>query len=227
MSSPIHIFLLHSYRTFADCLTIALEQRSEVTLVGSARDLREAWRKLRRLDVEILLFEAELDRAEIHPRIRRLRKELPEIKILPLGVESTREFVEMVEAGAYGCLARSASLTKLIRTLQDTHRERPRCPPTEATRILEQVQDLAASLAEGDGEPEITLPEDVDLTHREQEILEFMHLPNKEIASTLRISNNTVKIHVHNILDKFKVENRVHARERARELGILPKDPYG
>jgi DNA-binding NarL/FixJ family response regulator len=70
----------------------------------------------------------------------------------------------------------------------------------------------------------------VRLTRREREILLAVAggLSNKEVAQKLCIEPQTVKNHMHNILEKMRLSNRYQAVEYARARGLLPRDagPY-
>jgi DNA-binding NarL/FixJ family response regulator len=61
------------------------------------------------------------------------------------------------------------------------------------------------------------------LTHREQDIIESIEkgLCNKEIAVRLGIGVSTVKNHVHNILDKLKLQDRRSAVRYVKEHGLI------
>jgi len=63
------------------------------------------------------------------------------------------------------------------------------------------------------------------LTNRELEVLTLLAqgLSNKEIASKVFLSSETIKKHIYNIYQKLDVHSRISAIERARELGILPR----
>jgi LuxR family maltose regulon positive regulatory protein len=65
------------------------------------------------------------------------------------------------------------------------------------------------------------------LTAKEEEILLLLgrNLSNKQVASALGISDETVKWHIKNLFVKLKACSRRHAVDRARMLGIL-SDPY-
>lgn len=63
----------------------------------------------------------------------------------------------------------------------------------------------------------------VELTSREIEVLQELAdgITNQEIANRLFISENTVKNHIHNILEKLNLHNRREAIEFARKNGLL------
>ena len=69
-------------------------------------------------------------------------------------------------------------------------------------------------------------PSTIRLTNRELEIISLIAegLPNKEIAQQLFIETQTVKNHVHNILDKLQLQNRLEAVQYARERNLLKKN---
>jgi DNA-binding NarL/FixJ family response regulator len=79
---------------------------------------------------------------------------------------------------------------------------------------------------------ELTTPSEApiqSLTSRERQVLELLAsgMANKEIAFTLRISENTVKNHLRNILEKLHLQNRVQAALYAVRMGLAdrPSDP--
>ena len=64
------------------------------------------------------------------------------------------------------------------------------------------------------------------LTNREQDVLECLQLPDKEIAERLVISTHTVRTHIKGIFGKLNVTNRRQAIARARALGLLPPEKF-
>ena len=68
------------------------------------------------------------------------------------------------------------------------------------------------------------MAEDLGLSNREMEVLELMALgcSNKEIASQLFVSPNTVKTHLSSIFEKLSVGKRVQAIDEAKKLGLIP-----
>lgn len=73
------------------------------------------------------------------------------------------------------------------------------------------ISDVAAS------------PEDVHLTKRESEVLDFLieGLANKDIANALNVALPTIKLHVSNIFKKLNVKNRTQAALMAFEMGLV------
>ena len=221
MTSPVRVFLLHSYRTFADSLVAVCAQRpGEIVIVDQATEPQEAIRRLVDLEVDVVLFENDLDRAPRRPRIRRLLQVIPELRIVPMDVDDPKEILQILEAGGAGWVPHDMPLKRLVAHLDQIRQGRSVCPPEIAFRVLERIGELSGGTGEDSAHP----PPTRELTSRELEILEQMHRSNKEIATELDLSQATVKSHVHSILSKMGVSNRTLARTRARVLGLVPEE---
>jgi DNA-binding NarL/FixJ family response regulator len=148
---------------------------------------------------------------------RTLYHDLPSVKVIILGMpDLTDEIMTCIEAGATGYILKEASFEYLVESIRSVHRGESFCSPRMAASLFSRVAELA-----GDRIPESS----VKLTQREVEIINKIAdgLPNKEIAQQLFIEEQTVKNHVHNILDKLQLHNRLEAVQYARERKLLNK----
>jgi DNA-binding NarL/FixJ family response regulator len=157
------------------------------------------------------------------------RERFPEAQVMVLGLEHEDESVlEFIEAGAAAYLLKSASPAQLgeaLRFLRDGQvHSSPRIAAAVVARITALEKERPTVLPSASCEP---------LTARELDTLSLMArgLRNKEIAHTLRITVQTVKNHVHNVLHKLRVHRRRDAVRLAYELDLLrqprePSDPF-
>jgi len=127
------------------------------------------------------------------------------------------EVVAAVQAGAAACDTAESSLEALTANVRSLCRGDAVCPPSVA-RIL--YQEVAA---QDDCPPRIACGSGPQLTRRECQIISLIEqgLSNKQIAGELSIGLQTVKNHVHNILDKLQLRRRTEAARYAREQGLL------
>jgi two-component system NarL family response regulator len=109
-----------------------------------------------------------------------------------------------LEAGAMACLVKDEASRDLVPAIRAVRRQQPFIPE----HIDARVDGCCAQLA---------------LSRREIEVLELIAdgKENKEISGHLRISYQTVKVHVRAILLKLGVSNRTHAVSVAVRRGIL------
>lgn len=219
MESPIRVFLMHRYRLLTDFLKASLTSNSGLALVGHARHVGEAFRRLAELRVDIILIEADLDEAPSRPRIRQLRGAFPEIKVVPIGIETNEQILECIEAGACGYVPLDANLNDLVGALKLASAGKAHCSPELAISMFSRI----ATLARHDEERSRRHPQGIHLTPREKEVLKLLGtgLRNKEISRELEIAVPTVKNHVHKILEKLDVRRRRDAVRMAYEMGLL------
>jgi DNA-binding NarL/FixJ family response regulator len=147
-----------------------------------------------------------------------LHQDAPEVKVIILGmIDLTDEIMACIEAGAAGYVLKEASFDYLVETIRSVHRGESFCSPQMTASLFSRIAELASKHI-----PKIPASS-VKLTGRELEIMNLIAegLPNKEIAQRLFIETQTVKNHVHNILDKLQLHNRLEAVQYARERNLL------
>jgi DNA-binding NarL/FixJ family response regulator len=154
---------------------------------------------------EIVLVGASGSADTVLERVWCARAQFPSGRVVLLGAQaSDSDLVRFIEAGVTAHVGSGESLTELIDILEMV---RNNCTPSSG-RITQLV---LGTIRQRSREP--APAPDPQLTAREKEILRLIRggLSNKEIAVQLRIAPNTVKNHVHHLLEKLKVRSRHEA----------------
>jgi DNA-binding NarL/FixJ family response regulator len=153
---------------------------------------------------------------------RQIKLERPETKIIALTVsEEDDDLFEAIRGGADGYLLKDLQPEELFESVRSIPRGETPISPAVASKLLSEFrrrprQDVAEAPT-------------MDLTARELEVLELVAggFSNAEIAGRLFIVEGTVKNHLHNILEKLHLQNRVQAAAFAIREGLVepPKGP--
>lgn len=147
-------------------------------------------------------------------RLRRARAQFPSGKIVLLVAEASEgDIVRFIEEGASAYISASDSLTEFISILKMVRDNRTSCSGRITQNVLASIR--RRSMNRGP-------TRETSLTTREEDILGLIRegLSNKEIASRLSITPNTVKNHVHHLLEKLKVRSR---HEAVWRCGLRPQ----
>ena len=133
--------------------------------------------------------------------------------------EEDAHLFEAIKSGAQGYLFKNLASEELFRLLDGVARGEPALTPALARKLLAEFARPA---------PATPAPHEVDrldaLTEREHEVLNLLVqgiTSNRELAERLVISENTVKYHFRNILDKLHVQNRAQVVAFAVRQGIV------
>jgi DNA-binding NarL/FixJ family response regulator len=167
---------------------------------------------------DVVLAVSELATGNTTEQIQKIKDTFPEARIVIIGVSGTeKESLEYIEAGASGYVLPESCPEHLIETIQKVHRGEASCPPDMLARLFERVASLRTQLQ---------VAQNIELsylTNRELEILRLITdgMSNKEIATNLKLELQTVKNHVHNILEKLRVRNRREAVACSRKYKIV------
>lgn len=213
MEPTISVTILGGDRVFAEALEAVLTAAEGLRLCAAPDT------------PAIVLIDASFDAVEALTLTWTAREQFPEAQVMILGLEREDERVlEFIEAGAAAYLLQSASPDRLIEALRFLRDGQVHSSPRIAAAVVERIAALEKERTV------VPLPAHCDpLTARELETLSLMArgLRNKEIARALRITVQTVKNHVHNILEKLRVHRRRDAVRLAYELGLLqePREP--
>ena len=196
------ILISGDIRLYRDGLAEILGRRFEV--VGAAGGFQETLAQADALRPDVVLID--LAMVSALETIRALVAAGSPLRVVALAVpEAEREVIDCAEAGVAGFVTREGSIADAIATVESVARGEALFSPKVAATLLRRVAALAAErpLSPGQGQ----------LTRRELEIVSLIDegLSNKEIATRLHIELPTVKNHVHNVLEKLKVNRRAEA----------------
>lgn len=140
----------------------------------------------------------------------------PEIAFVILSSQpSDEQFYEMIQYGARGYLSGSENWRTLLASLRAIERGEVALSRQLATKLLNEFIRLRKLVSDRIAQPDINR-----LTYREIEVLKVLaeRGSNREIAAQLGISENTVRVHVSNILAKLNLRNRREASSFARRI---------
>ncbi|MDA8189701.1 MAG: response regulator transcription factor [Dehalococcoidales bacterium] len=215
------VLLVDDHALFRQGLASLLSSQADIEVVGEASDGLEALEKARELVPDLILMDIKMPRANGLEATRRIKEELPHTRIVMLSVsEDDQDLFEAVRNGAEGYLLKTLRAEELFELLKGVFRGEAPISPSMARKLLNEFAHLprrTESEQEHGGAPKD------DLTRREREVLQLLAdgETDKEIASKLCISRRTVKNHVHNILEKLHLQNRVQATAYALREGLI------
>jgi NarL family two-component system response regulator LiaR len=193
-------------------LAAFLNVKSDLELVGEARDGMEAIREVSVCKPDVILMDLIMPEMDGAAATRQIRRNHPNIQIIALTSFQEKELIrEALQAGAIGYLLKNVSVDDLASAIRAAYSGQSILAP-------EVVQALLSS---GSGVPEAV---DYGLTKREMEVLELLvqGLNNREIAEELVVSRATAKAHVSHILAKMDVTNRAEAIVLALRNDLVP-----
>ena len=152
---------------------------------------------------DLVLLDIQMDGVHGHETIRSIQSRYPAAKIVVLtSSEDEYEPLEAIKRGAHGYISKDLELPELLEALRAIERGEAILPPEMVGKLLEEFRSQAIRLGEVDVRETLRL--------RQQEVLGLVvqGLTNKEVASKLFISENTVKTHMRTILSRLQVQNR-------------------
>lgn len=217
------VFLVDDHVLFRKGIAALIEARPDMKILGEAGDGLEAIARARELRPDVILMDIGLPGCSGLEATRVIRQELPETHVVILTVsDDDHDLFEAIKAGAEGYLLKDAEPEELYGVLEALQRGEVRISGPMASRILSEFAKPAARPPEDE-------KRDPDLTPREVEVLRELvrGSTNKEIAAALDIAENTVKIHLRNILEKLHLKNRTQAVVYAMRKGLVSSQDDG
>ena len=218
--SKLRVLIVDDHALFRRGLQMVLAQEPDIEVVGEASDGSEAVEKAKTLKPDIVLMDVRMPRRSGIEATGDIRDMLPGAKILMLTIsDEEADLYESIKAGASGYLLKEISIEEVADAIRSVMAGQSRISPSMASKLLSEF--AAISQRAGDRR-ELAAAK---LTDREMQVLKLVAqgLNNKDIAERLFISENTVKNHIRNILDKLHLHSRMEAvvyavREKLLEI---------
>jgi DNA-binding NarL/FixJ family response regulator len=209
-AEPIRTMIVDDHALFRRGLEMVLASEPDIELVGQASDGTEAVEKAAESLPDVVLMDIRMPRSNGIEACRAMKEAAPSAKIVILTISDEEEdLFEAIRAGASGYLLKDIPLDEVADTVRAVHGGQSLINPSMAGKLLTEF----AALAKRDDEEraqELPAPR---LTEREMQVLKLVArgMNNRDIAKELFISENTVKNHVRNILEKLQIHSRMEA----------------
>jgi DNA-binding NarL/FixJ family response regulator len=199
----MNILIADDHALFRDSLRSLLEAHG-LTVIGEARNGREAVELAGRLQPDVVLMDLSMPELDGLAATRLISADLPQVKVVILTAsDEDAKLFEAIKSGAQGYLLKNLESEEFFPLLEGVERGEPALTPSLARKLLQEFAKPAA--------PAHTAHDPDALTEREREVLELLVqgiTSNRKLARQLGVSENTVKFHVRNILDKLHLHNR-------------------
>src|SRR5438477_5900155 len=204
----LRVLIVDDHALFRRGLQMVLKQEDDIELVGEASDGAEAVEKAPELMPDVVLMDVRMPRRSGIEAAGEIKDLLPHVKILMLTIsDEEADLYDAIKAGASGYLLKEIPIEEVADAIRSVWQGQSRISPSMASKLLTEFAAISKATNE---RPQMPAPR---LTDREMEVLKLVAqgLNNRDIAKELFISENTVKNHIRNILEKLHLHSRMEA----------------
>jgi len=212
MPDPIRILIVDDHAVVRKGLAMVLRLEPDLEVVGEAANGRNGLEAAKSLNPDIVLVDLVMPEMDGQEMALALRKSDPQIKIMMLtGTEVDDRVFDLVAAGIEGYVLKQIEPGELVRAIRAVVRGEAYLHPDVMKKVLGRMSSQSQPA------------ETISLTPRELEVLEWMATPNtyKQIALQLSVTEETIRSHAKNILEKMKQPNRAQAVLAALKIGLI------
>ncbi|HZJ07706.1 MAG TPA: response regulator transcription factor [Nocardioidaceae bacterium] len=205
-NEPIRVAVVDDQELFRRGLTMLLTVEDDIDVVGEAGDGVAATDLAATVVPDVILMDVRMPKRSGIEACLTIKEVAPSAKIIMLTVsDEEADLYEAVKNGASGYLLKDSSIDEVAQAIRVVADGQSLISPSMAIKLLDEFKQMSRS-----DRQQVPSPR---LTDRELEVLKLVAqgLNNREIAKRLFISENTVKNHVRNILEKLQLHSRMEA----------------
>ncbi|HEX2499596.1 MAG: response regulator [Actinomycetes bacterium] len=220
VTEPIRVLVVDDHVLFRRGLQMVLAQEPDIDLVGEAGDGAQAVSRAADLLPDVVLLDIRMPKRSGIEACAGIKEVVPSSRILMLTIsDEEADLYDAIKAGASGYLLKEISTDEVSAAIRAVAGGQSLISPSMASKLL---SEFASMIKTKDEREQVPAPR---LTDRELEVLRLVArgMNNREIAKELFISENTVKNHIRNILEKLQLHSRMEAvvyavREKILEI---------
>ena len=203
---PVRVVVVDDQELFRRGLTMLLGVEPDIEVVGEAGDGISATDLIVSTVPDVVLLDVRMPKRSGLQACIQIKELVPSVKIIMLTVSDEEgDLYEAVKNGASGYLLKDSSIDEVAQAVRVVAEGQSLISPSMAVKLIDEFKEMART----DREQAIT----PRLTDRELEVLGLVAkgMNNRDAARELFISENTVKNHVRNILEKLQLHSRMEA----------------
>jgi DNA-binding NarL/FixJ family response regulator len=203
---PIRVAVVDDQELFRRGLTMLLGVEDDIEVVGEAGDGVAATELAGTTVPDVILMDVRMPKRSGIEACVAIKEIAPTARIIMLTVsDEEADLYDAVKNGASGYLLKDSSIDEVAQAIRVVADGQSLISPSMAIKLLDEFKQMSRS-----DRQQVPTPR---LTERELEVLRLVAkgLNNREVAKQLFISENTVKNHVRNILDKLQLHSRMEA----------------
>jgi DNA-binding NarL/FixJ family response regulator len=197
-----------------------LSQWPDLVVVGEADDGWEVVKLCQRLRPELVLMDLRMPKMDGFEATRAIKRQSPSTIVLAVTAFGEPEsLLEALNAGASGYVLKHVGIEHIVEAIRRVLEGGSPVDQEVAMELLRRLIEERQQKEESTPKPSLSTP----LSAREVEVLELLARgqSNQQIAKELSISTSTVKNHVHRIINKLGVSDRVNAVIMATDHNLI------
>ena len=218
----IKVLVVDDHALFRRGIISVLANEDSLEVVGEATDGMEAIKKAKEDNPDVILMDLNMPRCTGLEAVQALQTEMPQINVLVLTVsDKEADLFAAMKFGARGYILKNTQPEELVHAILHIAQGGVIVSPLMATKLLGEFREFEPGV-----EKAAVQEVDSSSSPREKEVLQQLAqgATNKQIADSLFISENTVKTHLRNIMEKLHLANRSQAAAYAVKKGLVKFD---
>jgi DNA-binding NarL/FixJ family response regulator len=216
--ASVQVFILAENRLLREALTRILSKKNDIRVVGASAFSPDVVEQISSAAPDVLLSDSAAVALSELRLVSEVGAAIPGLKVVMIGMDADPEtFLRAVRDGIVGFVLKDASAMEVAAAVRSVANGEAVCPPSLCLTLFERVANQSTHPGS------VVIRHNLGLTRREQQLVHMISrgLTNKEIASQLNLSEQTVKNHVHRMLRKVGATDRLGAVELCRMPGAF------
>jgi len=212
------VFLVAGNRLLREALARLLNRRGDFDVCGVSACVTNTASSIAASAADVLILDSVSARLSDCAFISQIVSQVPNIRVVLIDMDNDREiFLACVRAGAVGYILKDASAAEVVSGVQRVAQGQAVCPPQLCLHLFQAFSRQWIAV------PCARTKIQFGLTRRQQQIVPLIAqgLTNKEIASHLNLSEQTVKNHIHGIMRRVGAEDRLQVIDLTHFSGAI------
>jgi DNA-binding NarL/FixJ family response regulator len=211
----MRVLVADDHSLFRDGL-VSLLEAAGFAVIGQAGDGQTAVEMANSLHPDLVLLDLHMPAMNGLEALRQIKLKTPDVQIVMLTVSDDEDnLLEAVKSGANGYLLKNLNSQAFLKAMEGLQRGEAAITRLATTKVMKSLSELSSTKR--------TNGSSINLSEREIEILGLVAegRSNQGISKEISLSENTVKYHIKNILQKLNAHNRLEAVTIANRKGLL------